>query len=67
MVTRRDGPADLVFGTSTGRADSRNNVRRRVLLRAVERANERIAEHDRCDPLPDGLSPHALRRSFRRG
>ena len=64
MATRRDGPCDLVFGTSTGRADSRNNVRRRVLLRAVERANECIAEHGGCDPLPEGLSPHALRRSF---
>ena len=37
-------PDDLVFGTRTGKADSRNNVRRRVLLRAVERANEKIAK-----------------------
>jgi integrase len=64
MGTRRDGPGDVVFGTSMGRSDSRNNVRRRVLLRAVDRANERIAEHRRCEPLPAGLSPHALRRSF---
>jgi integrase-like protein len=39
-------------------------VRRRVLLRAVERTNERIAEGGGCEPLPDGLSQHALRRSF---
>lgn len=64
MATRRDGRGDLVFGTSRGRADSRNNVRLRVLLRAAERANERIAEREGCDPLPEGLSPHALRRSF---
>jgi integrase len=32
-------PGDLVFGTRTGKPDSRSNVRRRVLLRAVERAN----------------------------
>jgi integrase len=56
-------PDDLVFGTRTGRADSRNNVRRRVLLRAVERSNERIAR-DGGEPLPEGLAPHALRRSF---
>jgi integrase len=51
-----------VFGTRTGKPDSRNNVRRRVLLRAVERANERLASGVR--ELPAGLSPHALRRSF---
>jgi integrase len=32
-------PDDLVFGTRTGKPDARHNVRRRVLLRAVERAN----------------------------
>lgn len=53
-----------MFPTSTGRPDNRNNVRRRVLVRAVERANERIAEEGGCDRLPDGLSPHALRRYF---
>lgn len=57
-------PTDLVFPTTTGKATNRNNVRRRVLLRAVERANERIAKEGGCDPLPDGLSPHALRRTF---
>jgi integrase len=56
-------PDDLVFGTRTGRPDSRNNVRRRVLLRAVERANEKIAKEG-GEPLPEGLAPHALRRSF---
>jgi integrase len=61
MATNGEG---LVFGTAKGKADSRNNVRRRVLLRAVEKANERIAEEGGCDPLPEGLSPHALRRSF---
>jgi integrase len=55
-------PEDFVFGTRTGRQDSRNNVRRRVLLRAVDRANETRGEEGR--ELPTGLSPHALRRSF---
>ena len=58
-------PSSLVFPTSTGRPNNRNNVRRRVLLRAVERANQRIAAGaGGCEPLPDGLSPHDLRRTF---
>jgi integrase len=57
-------PDKLVFGTSTGNPDNRNNVRRRVLVRAVARANEQIAENGRCEPLPEDLSPHALRRTF---
>jgi integrase len=61
---RFDGPDDLVFGTRTGRQQNRNNIRRRILLRAVARANERIAERGGSSPLPEGLSPHALRRSF---
>jgi integrase len=52
-----------VFPTSTWRADNRNNVRRRVLVRAVERANSLIAEQG-GEPLPEGLSPHDLRRTF---
>jgi len=46
-----------------GKPDSRDKVRRRVLLRVVQRANEKIAG-DGGEPLPEGLSPHALRRSF---
>jgi integrase len=64
MATRRDGPGDLVFGTSTGKPQNRNHVRRRVLVRAAGVANEHIAERGGCEPLPEGLSPHALRRSF---
>jgi integrase len=61
-TTAHDASADLVFPTSTGRPDNRNNVRRRVLLRAVERANDQLG--GRCEPLPAQLSPHALRRTF---
>ena len=64
LSTIHSAGGDLVFPTGTGRADNRNNVRRRVLGRAVARANERIAEHGGCDPLPAGLSPHGLRRTF---
>ncbi len=61
-TTSFDATADLAFPTSTGRADNRGNVRTRVLLRAVERADQRLAADS--DQLPEGLSPHALRRSF---
>jgi integrase len=58
------GPVALVFATAAGKPDNRNNVRRRVLVRAVARANERIAERpDWCEPLPV-VSPHGLRRTF---
>ncbi|MBA2636828.1 MAG: tyrosine-type recombinase/integrase [Solirubrobacterales bacterium] len=51
-TTRHAEAGHLVFPTSTGRPDNRNNVRRRVLVRAVERANERIAEEGGCEALP---------------
>jgi hypothetical protein len=56
-------PDALVFPTSRGSAQNRHNVRQRVVLPAAERANERLAEQGHA-LLPDGLSPHALRRSF---
>jgi integrase len=37
-------------------------VRRRILAPAVEKANEALAEHD-IEPLPEGLTPHSLRRT----
>lgn len=64
-------PGDLVFGTRKGKSDSRNNVRRRVLLRAIERANENVAVANERNLgqsedllIPERVSPHALRRSF---
>jgi integrase len=57
-------PGDLVFGRSTGKPEERNNVRQRVLLRAVELANDRITEEGGGELLPDSLSPHSLRRTF---
>ncbi len=54
-----------MFCTRSGRAQNRNNIRRRILLAAVKQANERLAEHESEVPaLPDGLSPHALRHTF---
>jgi len=61
---RIDPPADtLVFGTATGRRQGATNVRRRVLAKAVEHANAKLAKDD-AEPLPDGLTPHSLRRTF---
>lgn len=53
----------LVFGTSTGGRQSPTNVRRRLLAKAVEGANEQLAR-DQGEPLPEGLTPHSLRRTF---
>ncbi len=53
----------LVFGTANGHRQGATNVRRRVLSKAVEQANRRLAE-DGAEPLPEGLTPHSLRRTF---
>ena len=56
-------PDGLIFGTSTGGENGATNVRRRVLARAVEIADKRLAERH-TEPLPRGLTPHALRRTL---
>jgi integrase len=53
----------LVFGTTTGSKQTPTNVRRRVLNRSVEKANQVLAKAD-AEPLPAGLTPHSLRRTF---
>ena len=59
-----DVPASaLVFGTKNGKPQNPSNIRTRVLARAVTDANERL-EADELTPLPDGLTPHSLRRTF---
>jgi len=60
---RDRGPDSLVFGTGTGAKQSATNVRRRTLAPAVERANAALASQG-LTPLPAGLTPHSLRRSF---
>ena len=40
-----------------------SNVRNRLLARAVERANERLAKAQ-APPLPEKLTPHKLRHTF---
>jgi integrase len=59
---RHAEPVDYVFATATGKADTRWNITKR-LKRAAERANEALADSD-TPPIPSGLSPHSLRRTF---
>lgn len=59
---RHAEPADYVFATASGRADTRSNIAKR-LKRIVERANEALATED-TPPIPATLSPHSLRRTF---
>lgn len=61
--TARPGTNEFVFATATGRPQTASNVRRRILDRSVKRANERREEAGE-PPLPDGLTPHSLRRTF---
>jgi integrase len=56
-------PDVLVFGTTTGAKQGATNVRRRILSRAVEHANKQLAKK-KAEPLPAGLTPHSLRRTF---
>src|SRR5215213_2120038 len=62
-TTPFDGPNDRVLPTRNGTPQNRHNVRQRFVLRAAARANERRSKVG-LPLLPDGLSPHALRRSF---
>jgi integrase len=56
-------PTDLVFPATTGKPQNRNNVRNRTLARSVERANEPL-EKQQLALLPEGLTPHSLRRTY---
>jgi integrase len=56
-------PNGYVFATMAGTEPKQGNIRRRVLDKAVEAANETlIAAGD--VPLPEGLTPHKLRHTF---
>jgi integrase len=55
-------PKRYVFATARGGRQHESNVRQRVLGKAIERANERLAE-SREPPLPEGITPHSLRRT----
>jgi len=59
-VTDADG---FVFATSTGKRQSTDNLRSRVIGASVERANENLRARGHS-PLPEGITPHSLRRTF---
>ena len=61
--TRFAAMDDYVFPTESGRRQDRNNARRRAFALSVERANRNLADAGR-NPLPEGLTPHSLRRTF---
>ncbi|MGC2374238.1 MAG: site-specific integrase [Solirubrobacteraceae bacterium] len=56
-------PSGFVFATSTGAELIQGNIRRRVLDKALTKANEKLTEAGDV-PLPDGLTPHKLRHTF---
>ncbi len=52
-----------MFPTTSGRQIGASNLRRRVLRPAIGLADEQLAEGGQA-PLPAGLTPHSLRRTF---
>jgi integrase len=61
---RVDGRGDaLVFGSSVGAWLGATNVRKRIMARAVEVADEQLGKRG-DEGLPGGLTPHSLRRTF---
>ena len=56
-------PHQLVFPSAAGTPQDRNRVRARVLAKAIEGADEALIAEGLV-PLPEGLTLHALRRTF---
>jgi hypothetical protein len=56
-------PDAYVFGTARGHRQSESNVRQRILAPAIKLADESLAKDGQA-PLPGGITPHALRRTF---
>ncbi len=54
--------SDLVFATTTGKPDNRNNVRNRLLVRAIKKANQKLSELG-IEPIGQ-VAPHGLRRTY---
>src|SRR3954468_3392993 len=61
--TRHRDPDDKVFATAAGGAWSRDNARKRIFDKVVERADERLEEAGLA-PTPEGLTPHSLRHTY---
>jgi integrase len=57
------GPGDYFFGTTTGKRRDPDRFRDRIAARALERASaNRLASG--LMPMPDEITPHALRRTW---
>jgi integrase len=56
-------PDGFVFATAAGTELIQGNIRRRLLDKAIEKANEKLTEAGDV-LLPDGLTPHKLRHTF---
>lgn len=61
--SRTTGLDDPVFPTTNGRERDVDNLRKRVLAPAIERA-DRLLETRGQTPLPAGVTPHKLRHTF---
>ena len=63
-ATARDSaPAAYLFPSGTGKQQRPENIRGRVMKLSVRRADENLDDEDRA-PLPAGLTPHSLRRTY---
>ena len=60
---RFTAPDDLVFCTRTGRRQSKDNTRERVLGKTIEKADEPLVKVDH-PPLPESLTQHSLRHTY---
>jgi integrase len=63
LAARKFEQDALIFGTSKGTPENATNVRLRILAPTVREANRVLAEGE-CNPLPDKLVPHSMRRTF---
>jgi integrase len=61
-ASRFKSPTDYFFPTSRGKKDNRQNIRQRLFMKAIERANVKLAEK-KLEPLGD-VRPHGLRRTY---
>lgn len=57
------GPNDPLLITRSGKPRDRHNVRQRVVIPVVAKAEQLLAQRG-GQPLPQGISPHKLRHTF---
>jgi integrase len=62
-ATLDESGSALLFGTRNGRPWAPSNVRLRILAPATQRASTQL-EGEGLAPLPPGITPHSLRRTF---